>query len=251
MIVQVRAILYELMVSESNRQAARMMRVFLTLLISVNVAVSILGTVSALSQIYGSVFYYINLISVVIFVIEYLVRVWVCVEDGRSSVLGRIKFMASPMMLIDLVAIVPAFLPQGVVDLRTIRVFRLLRILKLSRHSRALRVMLTVVQSKRNELGATAFVGFLMLIAASTVVYYLEFPVQPEVFSSIPATMWWGVATLTTVGYGDMAPVTPLGRIAGAVVATIGVGMFALPAAILSSGFVEHLKGDSEPDGQV
>lgn len=150
------------------------------------------------------------------------------------------------MMLIDLVAILPGVLPKGTVDLRAIRVFRLIRMLKISRHSRALRIVLRVLRAKYDELAATAFVAFLMLIASSSIVYFLENPAQPEVFSSIPATMWWGVATLSTMGYGDMVPATPLGKIVGALVSVAGVGLFALPAGILSSGFVDELAASKE-----
>lgn len=251
MIAQFRAFLYLLLESDSDRPVARGARALLTLLICVNVAVAVLDTVAVLNRRFGDVFYVINLISLVVFGAEYLARIWVCVEDGRRPVWGRITFAFTPMMLIDLIAITPAFFEQGSVNLWTVRVFRLLRLLKLSRHSRALHLMVTVIRNKERELGATVAVGFLVLIAASSVVYYLEYPVQPEQFSSIPATMWWGVATLTTAGYGDMVPVTPLGKIVGGIVATIGVGMYALPAAILSSGLMEQFRADSKRDEEV
>jgi len=157
------------------------------------------------------------------------------------------------MMLIDLVAIVPSYLPTSL-DLRAVRAFRLIRLLKLTRHSASLTLVLEVLKRKRDELLSTAFVAALLLVVSSSLMYYAENATQPEVFSSIPAAMWWGVVTLTTVGYGDVYPVTLVGKLIGAVVAMTGIGLFAMPAGILGSGFMEvfterrQAKADGVPD---
>ena len=156
----------------------------------------------------------------------------------ERPVVDRVRFMCTPMMLIDLVAIVPSYLPVFI-DLRAIRAFRLIRLLKLTRHSASLTLVQRVLGRKRDELLSTAFLAALLLVVSSTLMFYAEHRAQPEAFESIPASMWWGVAALTTVGYGDVYPITPLGKIIGVIVATTGIGLFAMPAGILGAGFVE------------
>jgi voltage-gated potassium channel len=152
------------------------------------------------------------------------------------------RYALSPFALIDLVAILPFYLPFMGVDLRFARAFRLLRLFrmaKVARYVRAMGIFGQVARAKREELVIAASVMAILLICASSVMYYAEHAAQPKVFSSIPATMWWSVATLTTVGYGDVFPVTPAGRLVAGVVAVLGIGFFALPTAILGAGFVE------------
>jgi voltage-gated potassium channel len=130
-------------------------------------------------------------------------------------------------------------------DLRFVRVLRLLRLsrlIKLGRYSDSLKTLGNVFKGKKEELLITAFALAILLILASSLMYFAENEVQPQAFSSIPAAMWWGIATLTTVGYGDIYPVTTLGKLMGSVIAVLGIGMFALPAGILSSGFAEKIK---------
>jgi len=119
---------------------------------------------------------------------------------------------------------------------------RIFRLFKLGRYSSAMKTMARVLRNKKEELGITIFIVLLLLIIASSLMYFVENPVQPEVFSSIPAAMWWGVETLTTVGYGDVIPQTALGKALGMVIAILGIGMFALPAGILGSGFFEEVQ---------
>lgn len=156
------------------------------------------------------------------------------------------------MPLIDLLAIAPFYLPMMGVDLRAfraLRLFRLLRVAKLGRYSMALKLIGHVVRSKREELITTVIFMLLLLLFASSLMYFAERDVQPEVFGSIPESMWWAVTTLTTVGYGDVSPVTPVGKALGSVVAILGVGMFALPTGILGSGFVEAIENQKNDSG--
>jgi voltage-gated potassium channel len=147
---------------------------------------------------------------------------------------------------VDLLAVLPWYLPWAMqLDarmLRMLRLVRLFRIFKLARYSEALRTLVSICRERRAELGITALFGSMLLLGASSVMYALEHEAQPEAFSSIPAAMWWGCVTLTTVGYGDIYPVTALGRAAGAVIQVVGVGLFALPAGILAGGFASHLE---------
>ena len=159
--------------------------------------------------------------------------------------LGRLRFSVTPMAVIDLLAILPLFLPLFGLDMRFIRIVRLLRffrLAKLFRYSRALRLLGRVVLGKREELASICIVLVTLLVIASSLMYFVEHDDQPDKFSSIPQTMWWGVITLTTVGYGDYYPVTGAGKFIAACIAVLGIGMFALPAGLLGAGFVDELQ---------
>ena len=156
---------------------------------------------------------------------------------------GRIRYMFTLSALIDLIAILPFYLAFFVsVDLRFLRVIRLLRVFKLTRYSAAMQVLLDVLQDEFNTFMAAFFLLAVLLVLASSGIYLIEHDVQPEAFGSIPLAMWWSLVTLTTVGYGDVTPVTTLGKFFGGCITIIGVGMVALPAGILASGFGEHLQ---------
>jgi voltage-gated potassium channel len=171
----------------------------------------------------------------------------VCVENPkyRQLITGRLRYMSSTMAIIDLLAILPfylAYLPVDLIVIRAIRLFRLFRLLKIARYLKALNLIQAVVRERKEQIYLSVmFIAFL-LIVISTLMFYVEHDAQPQVFSSIPASMWWGIETLTTVGYGDMLPVTPFGRVLGGMIAVLGIGLFALPAGILSSGLTEHLQ---------
>ena len=220
---------------------------FIMVLIVANVLAVMLETVDPLYGLYERDFLLFEIFSVSIFLVEYLGRLWAAPEhpNYRHPIWGRLRYATSPYMIIDLLAIVPFFL-GAFIDLRFLRALRLLRflrLLKLARYSESMRLFAKAITLKREELVITSIVGVIMLLVASSGMYFTERVAQPEVFSSIPASLWWGVITLTTVGYGDVHPVTPLGQVLGAVVAVIGIGLFALPASILASGFIEAARG--------
>lgn len=150
------------------------------------------------------------------------------------------------MALIDLFAILPFFLPLLIpIDLRFIRALRLLRIfrlLKLGRYSYALSLLSRSLQNIKEVIAVAFFALVIILILASSMMFYIENEAQPEKFSSIPDTMWWAIATLTTVGYGDIYPITPLGKFLGSFIAILGIGMFALPAGVLAIAFLEEIQ---------
>lgn len=221
--------------------------IFIMALIVLNVAAVMLETVEDVGVPYAAFFRGFEVFSVVVFSTEYVLRLWSCTADPRYSgpVGGRLRFALTPMALIDLAAVLPFYLEFLAVDLRfvrSLRLFRLLRVFKLARYSSSMRTLGNVLRSKREELLITLFVVFILLIFAASAMYYAERDNQPDKFSSIPAAMWWGVATLTTVGYGDVFPVTSQGKVLGAVIAVLGVGLFALPTGILASGFAEELQ---------
>jgi voltage-gated potassium channel len=187
------------------------------------------------------------LFSVLFFTVEYGLRVWVCVETDRYRhwFWGRLRYVVSTSSIIDLLAIFPFYFSLFATDLavvRILRLFRMLRLFRFSRYSHAFRVIQRAVADRKEELVLSmVFVSFMLLIVSS-VMYYVEHPAQPDVFSSIPATMWWAVSAMTTVGYGDMHPVTPLGKFLGGLAAIMGILLFALPTGILTSGFLEQLR---------
>ena len=213
-------------------------------LIVLNVIAIVLESVASINEAVGPWFWRFEVFSVVIFTVEYLGRVWSAVESRRFGAgwRGRFRFMVSPMAIIDLLAVLPFFLVITGVDLRMLRVlriFRLLRLAKFGRYSRAMQLLNDAFHLKREEIVITLSMLFALLLISAALMYYAEHEMQPEVFSSIPASAWWAVATLTTVGYGDTYPITAIGRVLGGLIAITGIGMVALPTAILGGAFVE------------
>jgi len=219
----------------------------LVTLITINCIFSILESVEQLSILHGHIFHAFDKLSVVVFSIEYLARLWTAVEMDNPRfhhpLFGRLRFIVTPMALVDLVAILPFYLGFFFeVDLRGMRVLRLLRVFKLTRYSQAMTIMISVLRQEARAIGAVLFVFVVILIFVASLMYLLEHLAQPKIFADIPSAMWWAVVTMTTLGYGDMVPVTPLGRMVGACTAIIGVGMIALPAGMLASGFSEQVR---------
>ena len=231
---------------------SRIFDIFIMSLIFLNIIAVILETVDSIALHFLPLFRTFEIISVVIFTVEYVLRLWSCTINKKysNSLKGRIRFALTPMAIVDLVAILPFYVPMIIpFDLRFVRVLRLIRmfrLFKVSRYSSSMKTLAAVLKAKKEELFITAFVVIILLVVFSSLMYFVENTAQPEAFSSIPAAMWWGVATLTTVGYGDVYPVTPIGKFLGALIAILGIGMFALPAGILGSGFVEEMRKKRE-----
>lgn len=219
---------------------------FIIALIMLNVVAFALGTVDEIAAVYGPALELFNFVSVIIFTIEYLLRLWVCVDLPPLRHLppwkARLKFACRPLLLIDLIAIAPFYLSfLFALDLRVLRVLRLLRFFKLARYSTALQTLGSVMVNERSALFAAAIIMFAMLLFSSTIIYFLERTIQPEVFGSVPRAAWWALSTLTTVGYGDVVPLTVAGKFFGAIVMVFGLGMFALPIGILATGFSQEI----------
>ncbi|WP_286876485.1 ion transporter [Marinimicrobium sp. UBA4509] len=182
-----------------------------------------------------------------IFLLEYLIRAWVAVEGARYAhpVWGRLRYLGSFAAVVDLLAILPLFL--GLVGMealfmRLIRVLRILRLARLGRFSKALRELGHAVRLRQFELYVSFGLAFLVLLTSSIMLYLLEGGVQPEAFGSVLRSMWWSVATLTTVGYGDVYPVTGLGRFFAALTALSGIGIIAMPTGIMAAAFSEAMQ---------
>ncbi len=225
---------------------------FIYWMIIINVLAIILESYAIYRSEFANAFYYFEIFSVVIFSVEYIVRLYTAPLAFKSykSINSRWKFASSGYGIIDLIAIIPFYIPfLFAVDLRILRVLRLIRLLrifKLGRHSKALKTILDVLKETRSELSITFFVAFILLLLSSTLMYYIENDAQPESFASIGHSFWWAIATLTTVGYGDVYPITAAGKILGGITAIIGIGFLALPTGIISSAFMDKIKESKE-----
>ena len=209
---------------------------FIMSLIVLNVFAVVLETVDWLFALYAPIFHAFDLFSVAVFTIEYILRIWSCTVDPKfkGPLIGRLRFMITPFALVDLMAVLPFYLPFAFPELRfmrAFRLFRLFRILKLARYSESLQTFVDVLRLKKEELMIMFFAITILLVISSSLVYEAENEAQPEAFSSIPAAMWWGVVTLGTVGYGDMFPVTPMGKLIGSFVVILGIGLLPCPRA--------------------
>ncbi|MGC9525608.1 MAG: ion transporter [Limnospira sp.] len=227
-----------------NDAIGRICDYFIIALILLNVVAVCLETVEGLNQKYFGLFRVFEYFSIVVFTIEYILRVWACTIDVRYQhpFWGRLRYMLTPLALIDLLAFLPFYLPILTPDMRPARAVRLVKFFqffKLTRYFQSLQMIGEVLKAKKEELAVTFGLVLLLLFFSGSSIYILEHDAQPEQFSSIPAAMWWGVVTLTTVGYGDVYPITTMGRLLGAMVAMLGIGIFALPAGIIASGFAE------------
>lgn len=242
MAVSVARAAYNILEGDDTRKSL-VFQVFITTLIALNVIAVIVETEEWVRLEYGVYITWFEVISLYIFAGEYALRLalYRMRQDKRRFALAR--FVASPIMLVDLIVILPLFLPFFGVDTRVVRVLRLLRlfaIFKITRMTDAMSEFGGVIRARVPDLFFSFFVLFLVLVLASSVMYYAERDAQPEVFSSIPAAMWWGVVTLTTIGYGDTVPITPLGRAVGAGVAILGIAVYAIPTGIMANAFNEY-----------
>ena len=196
---------------------------------------------------YFHAFHVFELFSVGVFTIEYLMRAWVAPENpryaGRPAWSARLRYLVSPIALIDLLAILPAYLSMFIhIDLRYLRLLRLLRLLKLTHYFKGLGIFISVVQSEARTLASGVFTMAILVVVAASIMYGLEHEAQPESFATIGHSLWWAVVTMTTVGYGDVYPVTAGGRLLASVIMLLGVGVVALPAGILAARFAEELQ---------
>jgi len=219
---------------------------FLSTLIILNLLAVSLESVDSLGNMFRSQFYAFELFSVSIFIFEYLLRIWATGANGknslRASFKARLKYIFGFTGIIDLLAILPSLLPLLFsVDLRWLRVLRLLRLLKISHYSSALEDLFSAINHERSSFAAASYLFVLALFFASSLMYVAENSVQPDKFSSIPETMWWALITLTTVGYGDVSPISPLGKIIGAFTAIMGVFSVALLTGIVANAFAHQV----------
>lgn len=237
---------HELLATGSNDLIGKLIDWFLMVLIAINVIAVIMETEAWFYAEYKTYLFWLEIFSVFVFTIEYILRMWSCVEDphyskGRRS-LARLKYGFTPMAIIDLLAIAPFYLAfLFSIDLRFLRILRLLRIFKLTRYSEAMTTLLKVLRDEVNSFAAAIFIMLIIMIIAASGIYLVEHEHQPEAYGSILESMWWSIVTLTTIGYGDVYPVTVMGKFFAAIIMLAGVGLVALPTGILASGFSDNL----------
>jgi len=240
--------------AETGDKVSEVFDYFIVGLIILNVLAIILESFSSIYYPYRHIFSSFELFSVIIFTVEYLLRIWTSdyIYQSASKTKTIFRFIITPMALVDLFAILPFYLPMLIPFdlrfLRLLRIIRFLRLFKLNRYSNSLRLVGKVLEKKKSELFITLIVTLILLLIASTLMYYLESKVQPNAFPNILASLWWAISTLTTVGYGDVYPVTVWGRILSGSIAFLGIGLVALPTGILSSGFMEELRDQQEEE---
>jgi len=239
--------------SENNNTISKRFNIFISILIIVNIASVVLESVNSIDTKYNLIFITIEFISTVVFTIEYLLRIWSADVNPKYKN-KRLSFIFTPTMILDLLAILPFYVPAKILkdfDLRLFRIFRLLRMLrifKLSRYNKSISLLTRVINREKEPLLLTALLAILTVVFSSAFVYAVEHDVQPEKFASIPDAMWWGIATLTTVGYGDVYPITVGGRVFTFIILLIGLGIVAIPTGIISSSLTKVVEPHSEEE---
>lgn len=247
MLVYQRRMMEVLNKGDHQDATSRACDIFLSALILLNLAAVCLESVESINREYNSALVAFEWFSVSIFLTEYLLRIWSIAADNRNPAktpLGRrARYIFSFTGLIDLAAILPSILPliMGGADLRWLRVLRLVRLLKISHYSSALEDLFSAVYEERRSFAAALYLMAIALFLSSSMMYLAEYEVQPEHFRSIPQTMWWSLITLTTVGYGDVFPITPMGKVIGAFTALMGVCTVALLTGIVASAFSNQM----------
>ncbi len=237
--------------ANENDKLSKIVDIFLVSLIFFNILSVILETVDVLYLSYKNYFRYFEYFSVIIFSLEYISRLWACIENKKSdetNLKARFRYVFSFSAIVDAIAILPSLLAFifPTVDLRFVRALRIFRLLKFSRYSNSINNLLLVLWDQRKSFGAAFFILFIVLIISSSGMYLVEKDVQPEKFGSIPQAMWWSIVTLTTVGYGDVFPVTSAGKVFGSVIIILGIGTVALPSGILASAFTEFSRRNQQ-----
>jgi voltage-gated potassium channel len=223
-----------------------------------NTMTIILFTVNSIEDQYRLLFNPIMGVCFVIFTIEYFLRIWSCstARDLHGMIADRARYAFHFYQIIDLISLIPFLfpflIPRHFTLLRALRILSIFKLGRYSRYSQSLNMLRRVFFSKKEIFAIMLFILVFLVLFSSTLMYLIEKPVQPDKFSSIPAAMWWSMMTITTVGYGDIIPITPIGKIIGSVMTFIGVLVLALPAAILATGFIEERDrgsaGGSDPD---
>jgi voltage-gated potassium channel len=243
---------YQLLESETKSSIiAKIVTWLLIFLIISNVAATILASEPDYYLLYKDYFVVFEVISLSIFFFEYLLRVWCCVEaeeyQGLSKFKSRIKYIITPIALIDLIAVLPFLIAMFFsIDLRSLRLIRVLRLLKLTHYFKGFNIFITVIVKESQSIAAAVMVMLFLIIIAASLIHSVEATAQPEFFGSIIQSFWWAIVTMTTVGYGDVVPITSAGKVIASFIMVIGVGLVALPAAMLAGRFSEELRERKE-----
>lgn len=240
--------LYHLLERDVSKSiASKIINGALIALILCNVTAVIFESNKDIGAKYHDAFFYFEILSVTIFTLEYFLRLWVCIDskesEGLTPLSARVKYAVKPITIIDFLAVAPFYLSLIIpIDLRYLRLMRLLRLLKLTHYFKSLSIFLSVLAKEIGSLASAIFTMVVLVIISAGLMFSLEHKEQPEAFGSILDAMWWAVVTMTTVGYGDVVPITFGGKIIAIVIMLLGVGVVALPAAMLAGRFGEELQ---------
>lgn len=238
----------------------RMSRLFdgmIMTLILLSVVSIILESYKTLAENYKAVFRAFEYVTVVVFTLEYILRIWTADLLYPGSRHPHFKYIFSFMAIIDVMAILPFFIPFISLDLRflrmvrLLRIFRLLRVFKLGRYFEALNIVVSVIKKSSTQLIISIVLCIFVMLFSAIIMYTVENPVQPEQFPNVIRALWWAICTLTTVGYGDVYPITPVGRAFASVIALMGIGIIAIPTGIIAAGFssvINESAGKKEED---
>lgn len=232
-------------------KTSRIFDIGIMTLIILNVVAVVLGSYESIARSWQEPLRIFEVFSVAIFTIEYLLRAVTAKQKYGGTQLEALgRFITSPMAIVDLLAILPFYLPFIVpIDLRFLRILRLsrlFRLLKLHRYSLSMKILGRILSKSWEKIAVTIFITMLLIFLSAGMMYYIESPVQPEAFPNIPSAIWWAVATLTTVGYGDVYPVTALGKVLAGIIALLGIGLVAMPAGIISASFMSDFEETRE-----
>ena len=240
--------------AEDDDKASRLFDILIMALICLSVVAIILHSFKNLATKYASLFYTFEVFCVVVFTFEYLLRIWTADLLYPEEKHPRLKYMLSFMAIVDLLAILPFYLPFISADMRFIRMVRLLRmarlfrVFKLGRYIDALQIIVKVIKAQASELIISIVICFFVMLFSSIIMYTVENPVQPDQFPNIIASLWWAICTLTTVGYGDVYPVTTLGRFFAAIISLVGIGIIAIPTGIIAAGFSTVINKENQKE---
>lgn len=233
-------------IGDKSNFISRCFDIFIVLNILLNIAVMFMETFEALSG-YMLLFKWVEYVTTGIFCIEYILRIWTAdyLYPNESNGMARLKFIVSFEGVVDLFTILPAFFLSGFVVFRMLRVVRIFHLFRLNARMDSFHIITRVLYEKKNQLASSIFIILVLLFASSLFMYNVEHKVQPEVFRDAFSGIWWGMSTLLTVGYGDIYPITTMGKFIAIIIAFLGVGTVAIPTGIISAGFVEQYQRNS------
>lgn len=233
-------------IGDKSNQLSRFFDIFITVIIILNILTTFLQTFDELSAL-TPLFHIIECVTLAIFCIEYILRCWTAdyLYPHLSKARARLHFILSFDGIIDILTIIPLFFLSGFVIFRMLRVARIFHLFRLNAKYDSFNVITTVLYEKRNQIISSVFIVVILMLASSLCMYSVEHEAQPLVFRNAFSGIWWSMSTLLTVGYGDIYPVTILGKIMAIIIAYLGVGAVAIPTGIISAGFVEQYQRNS------
>lgn len=233
-------------IGDKSNRLSQLFDIFIAIVICANILVTFLQTFDELAILFPA-FHVIEVITILIFCVEYVLRIWTAdyLYPDKNEFRSRLRFLISFDGIIDLLTILPFFFLSGMVIFRMLRVARIFHLFRLNARYDSFNVITTVLYEKRNQIISSVFIVLILMLASSLCMYSVEHDSQPEVFRNAFSGIWWSMSTLLTVGYGDIYPITTLGRIMAICIAYLGVGAVAIPTGIISAGFVEQYQRKS------